>query len=138
MRCRLTLAVAIFTAMSNSTAAQVRRDVAEAAARIHQMERTLADAMHTRDRRQLEQLLAADYVLRGAPDIDRETRIQNAITLCCGDRSEIDGVTLTRLLSLKASHTIEYRNVLVVGFEGTDMRTAAALVFSWRDRSSPR
>jgi hypothetical protein len=85
MRCRLTLAVAIFTAMSNSTAAQ--RDLAEAAARIHQMERTLADAMHTRDGRRIR------------------------------------------------SSTVTFR---VAGFEGTDMRTAAALVFSWRDRSSPR
>jgi putative salt-induced outer membrane protein YdiY len=43
-------------------------------------------------------------------------------------------VTLTRLLSLKASHAFEYRNAPVAGFGRRDMRTAAALVFSFQRR----
>ena len=43
-------------------------------------------------------------------------------------------VTLTRLLSLKASHAIEHRNSPVAGFKQTDMRTAVALVVSLQRR----
>jgi putative salt-induced outer membrane protein YdiY len=44
------------------------------------------------------------------------------------------GVALTRLLSLKASVVVEHRNAPVAGFGRTDMRTAAAIVFSWQQR----
>ncbi len=47
--------------------------------------------MHARDRQRLEDLLAPDFILRSAPDIDRDTWIRNAITLCWGDRSTMDG-----------------------------------------------
>ena len=50
----------------------------------------LADGLHARDRVQLESLLAEDYVLRGSPDIDRETWLQNAVKLCWGDRSSLN------------------------------------------------
>lgn len=60
------------------------------AAEIRAKERALADAMHARNRRRIEELLATDYVLRGVPDIDRETWIRNAIALCWGGRSDID------------------------------------------------
>jgi putative salt-induced outer membrane protein YdiY len=43
-------------------------------------------------------------------------------------------VTLTRVLSLRASHAIEYRRTPVVGFGRSDMRTAVALVFSFARR----
>jgi len=43
-------------------------------------------------------------------------------------------VTLSRSLSFKASHSIEYRNEPVTGFKRTDMRTAAALVLSFQGR----
>jgi putative salt-induced outer membrane protein YdiY len=43
-------------------------------------------------------------------------------------------VTLTRVLSLKASHLVEYRNVPVPGFVRTDMRSGAALVLSFERR----
>jgi putative salt-induced outer membrane protein YdiY len=52
--------------------------------------------MHARDRRRLEQLLAPDYVLRGAPDVDRATWLQNAIAMCWGDRSDIDAFRARR------------------------------------------
>jgi putative salt-induced outer membrane protein YdiY len=46
--------------------------------------------------------------------------------------------TLTRLLSLKLSHSFEYRNVPVPGFGRLDTRTSAALVFSFRRIPPPR
>jgi putative salt-induced outer membrane protein len=53
-------------------------------------ERALAAAMHVREAAPLERLLAGDFVLRGAPDVDRTTWIRNALTLCWGSRSDID------------------------------------------------
>jgi putative salt-induced outer membrane protein YdiY len=41
-------------------------------------------------------------------------------------------VTVSRILSLRFSHALEYRNAPVTGFGRTDTRTAAALVFSFR------
>jgi putative salt-induced outer membrane protein YdiY/ketosteroid isomerase-like protein len=41
-------------------------------------------------------------------------------------------LNLTRLLSLKASHSLEYRNLPVPGFGRTDTRTAAALVLTFQ------
>jgi putative salt-induced outer membrane protein YdiY len=76
--------------LSNSLAAQDPVDTAGAATEIRAKERALAEAVHARNRLQLEQLLAPDYVLRGAPDIDRATWVQNALSLCWGDRSDID------------------------------------------------
>ena len=43
-------------------------------------------------------------------------------------------VTITRLLSLKVSNDIEYRNLPVTGFRRTDVRTAAAVVLTLRAR----
>ena len=43
-------------------------------------------------------------------------------------------VTITRLLSLKASHVFEYRHAPVPGFGRLDLRTSAALVFSLQRR----
>lgn len=76
--------------LSNSVAAQDPIGTPDAAAEIRAKEDALAEAIHTRNRLQLEQLLAPDYVLRGAPDIDRATWLQNALTLCWGDQSDIN------------------------------------------------
>jgi putative salt-induced outer membrane protein YdiY len=57
---------------------------------VRALESSLVNALHARDRQRLESLLAAGYVLRGTPDIDRKTWLQNAIQLCWGDRSDID------------------------------------------------
>ena len=46
-------------------------------------------------------------------------------------------VTLTRLLSLKATQAIDYRRTPVLGFGPTDLRTAAALVVSFQRRPPP-
>ena len=63
-----------------------RQDMAD----LRALEETLTSALHARDRARLERLLAPDFVLRGAPDVDREMWLRNATTLCWGDRSEID------------------------------------------------
>jgi putative salt-induced outer membrane protein YdiY len=82
-------ATMLLALLSNSVAAQGPAGTPDAAAEIRAKERALAGAIHTRNRLQLEQLLAPDYILRGAPDIDRATWLQNALTLCWGDRSDI-------------------------------------------------
>ena len=57
---------------------------------IRRLESTFFEALHARDRPRLESLLAADYVLRAAPDVDRKTWLRNGMTLCWGERSDID------------------------------------------------
>ncbi|MGE0592745.1 MAG: DUF481 domain-containing protein [Vicinamibacterales bacterium] len=61
------------------------------------LERDLANAMHARDRARLEQILAPDYILRGTPDIDRDTWVRNAVSLCWGERSDIDDLRVQPL-----------------------------------------
>jgi putative salt-induced outer membrane protein YdiY len=79
-------------AASAQSAGPESRDEVE----IRRLESALVEAMHARDRQQLDSLLAADYVLRGAPDIDRATWLQNAVALCWGDRSDLDGFRTQR------------------------------------------
>ena len=90
MRYAAALAASMLLAFAPNTAAGQTVDPAGGSAEIHAKELALASAMHARDRQRLEELLAPDYVLRSAPDIDRDTWIRNAITLCWGDRSTID------------------------------------------------
>ena len=75
---------------------------------VYGLESTLADALHGRDRQQLESLLASDYVLRGTPDVDREMWLQNAVTLCWGDRSDLD-----------VFRTVRHDGVVIAMFELT-------------------
>jgi len=94
--------------LSGSLAAQAGDDASGDTAEVRARERALTDAMHARDRAGLDLLLAPDYVLRGSPDIDRSTWIQNAATLCWGDRSDID-----------AFHARQLDQVIVASFELT-------------------
>ncbi len=55
-----------------------------------QLEERLADAMGHRDAAALDRLLAPDFVLRSAPDVDRATWLRNAQRFCWGDRFDID------------------------------------------------
>jgi putative salt-induced outer membrane protein YdiY len=98
------IAVSMLSILGSSRAAGQDQTVIDIRAR----ERALADAMHARDRRRIEELLASDFVLRGSPDIDRETWIHNALTLCWGDRSDID-----------AFQTREHDDIVVASFELT-------------------
>jgi putative salt-induced outer membrane protein len=79
----------MFVLASLLTAAVSTPAAAQTSDEILALEHTLTRAMHARDREALESLLADDYVLRSVPDIVRETWIDNAVTLCWGDRSEI-------------------------------------------------
>jgi putative salt-induced outer membrane protein len=70
------------------------QETSQQAAEVHEsflsLECAVARAMHEKDRPTLEAILADEYVLRGNPDISRETWIQNALTLCWGDHSDIE------------------------------------------------
>ena len=77
-------------------------------AEIREREEAVTEALHGRDRRRLEQLLAPEFVLRGTPDLDREEWIHNAVTLCWGDRSRIDQL-----------HVRQVGDVVIAGFELT-------------------
>lgn len=54
------------------------------------VEERLFQAISAKDRATLDVLLADDFVLRGSPDVGRETWLSNAISLCWGDRFSID------------------------------------------------
>ena len=74
--------------LSNSLAARPAGGQADAI-EIRASEEALAKALHARSRSQLDPLLAPDFVLRSTPDIDRDTWLRNAVSLCWGDRSDI-------------------------------------------------
>lgn len=95
---RLVLALlgVALAAVPAAAAAPPQPDPADSSAEILALERALADALHARDRDRLEALLAPGYVLRGAPDIARAQWIDNAVTLCWGDRSDIDAFAASR------------------------------------------
>jgi putative salt-induced outer membrane protein YdiY len=50
------------------------------------LEQRLFRAIEEKNRDALEELLADDYVLRGNPDVPRDTWLHNAVTLCWGPR----------------------------------------------------
>lgn len=56
---------------------------------LHEAEEQLAAALIVKDVATFERLLADDFVLRGAPDVDRATWITNAVELCWGDTFDI-------------------------------------------------
>jgi putative salt-induced outer membrane protein YdiY len=58
--------------------------------RFLELERGVLSGLHERDAVRLDVLLDDDYILRGRPDIGRATWIRNAVTLCWGNRSEIE------------------------------------------------
>src|SRR5262249_48736173 len=47
-------------------------------------------------------------------------------------------MTLTRLLSFKLSNALEFRHAPVPGFKRMDLRTAAALVFTFQKQPAPK
>ncbi|MGE0703115.1 MAG: DUF481 domain-containing protein [Vicinamibacterales bacterium] len=99
------LSMALSVLFGMSTAAQVPNGDA---ADIRALEATLLEALHARDREGLEHLLAMDYVLRGVPDIDRDTWLRSATTLCWGDRSDVE-----------AFEARPYADVVIASFELT-------------------
>lgn len=81
------LLAALFVASSLRPA--TAQEPATDAAPFDTLERTLADALHRKDRAALESLLAPEFVLRGNPDVSRTTWLDNAIKYCWGERSDI-------------------------------------------------
>jgi putative salt-induced outer membrane protein YdiY/ketosteroid isomerase-like protein len=64
---------------------------------IRTRENALFDAVRTKDSQRLERLLAADFVLRAQPDVDRSTWLRNAVALCWGDRMDVEDFRVTML-----------------------------------------
>lgn len=60
-----------------------------AAAGLEQAERALAAALLADDTATFERLLATDFVMRGAPDVDRAAWIANALDFCWGDEAAV-------------------------------------------------
>jgi putative salt-induced outer membrane protein YdiY len=85
--CGLTLAVAAPAAAQPLAPPDVLAEVLA-------YEQGLAYALNSRDRSHIESLLSEDFVLRGAPDVDRETWINNAMTYCWGDHWEFSNATV--------------------------------------------
>jgi len=102
---RLMLGAAFLAGTASARAAQAPP---AAVAEVREREQQLGEAVRTKDRPQLERLLASDYVLRGSPDVERETWIHNAVTLCWGPRWDID-----------AFRARQHGDVVVASFELT-------------------
>ena len=58
------------------------------------LEQRLFRAIEVKDSRTLEGLVADDYVLRGNPDVTRETWLHNAVTLCWGPQWNLQELTV--------------------------------------------
>ncbi|HEY0875117.1 MAG TPA: DUF481 domain-containing protein [Vicinamibacterales bacterium] len=59
-------------------------------------EQQLAAALAQKDAAAIERFLAPEFVLRGSPNVPRETWIKNAITLCWGDTFDISDLTIVQ------------------------------------------
>jgi len=64
---------------------------------VRALEETLAQGLIGKDRAALDGLLAPDFVLRGSPDVDRATWLDNATSLCWGDQAVIDEFAIVAL-----------------------------------------
>jgi putative salt-induced outer membrane protein len=64
---------------------------------VRAVEDALVEAVQQHDRAILDALLAQEYVLRAEPDISRSTWITNAVTLCWGNRSDINQFEVRQL-----------------------------------------
>lgn len=62
----------------------------DVATEIRANEDALFDALRRKDVSRLQRLLAADFVLRAKPDVDRATWLRNAVALCWGDRMDVE------------------------------------------------
>lgn len=60
---------------------------------LRKLEQDLVDTLRTKARTDMERLLADTFLLRAAPDVDRDTWIQEALNRCWGDRFAIDEFT---------------------------------------------
>ena len=84
MRSRIPVFLSSFVCLALPAAAQAP------ALDVRALEDALAQGLVTKDRDTLERLLAPDFVLRGNPDVDRATWLDNATSLCWGDQATIE------------------------------------------------
>lgn len=63
-------------------------------AELRAAEEQLAAALIAKDTDAFERLLATEFVLRGAPDVDRDLWVRNAVGMCWGDRFEISDLAV--------------------------------------------
>lgn len=99
-----TLRTCILTLLFLSAGGQLRAQTPEIELRA--MEHSLASALVAKDEQAFARLLAADFLLRGTPDIDRSTWIANALKLCWGDRFEISDFQVARATADSAVVTL--------------------------------
>ncbi len=64
---------------------------------VAELEQAIATGLVRRDRAALDRLLAPDFVLRGTPDVDRTTWLDRAVSLCWGDRADIEDLAVRTL-----------------------------------------
>lgn len=93
---RAACATVLLTLLSTSAHAQAPVD------ELRQAEEQLAAALTARDAAALDRLLAADFVMRAAPDVARDAWLTNALTLCWGDTFEISDFIVTRAAADRA------------------------------------
>lgn len=61
-------------------------------------EEALAAALIKKDRTAFEQILAPEFLLRGAPDVTRDTWIRNALSMCWGSSYDIGDFAVVRAM----------------------------------------
>jgi putative salt-induced outer membrane protein YdiY len=86
------LALGLLTLTPPHSEAQPRT-VSGDIALLQRLEHELAATLRTKDRSEMERLLADTFVLRATPDVDREQWIREALARCWGTRFDIDGFT---------------------------------------------
>jgi len=89
--------VLVVSALLWSAAPAVAAPQADAASPIAALEQALAAGLVQHDRAALDRLLAPDFVLRGAPDVDRATWLDRAVSLCWGERADIGDLAVRAL-----------------------------------------
>ncbi len=82
--------VMLFALQVGSSAAAAQTPAAALGA----AEEQLATALIADDTATFERLLAPEFVLRGAPDVDRATWIKNAVDMCWGDGFELSDLAV--------------------------------------------
>lgn len=93
MPTRITLFLLSLVCLAVPLAAQV----APPAPDVRALEEALARGIIQKDRAALDVLLAPDFVLRGNPNVDRATWLDNATSLCWGDEATIDDFSVVPL-----------------------------------------
>jgi putative salt-induced outer membrane protein YdiY len=86
---RLLTVVSTLVVAASWSASAAAQELTDVAADLVAAEQALFASMHARDRDGLERLLTPGFVLRGLPDVSRSAWIENAVSLCWGDRFDL-------------------------------------------------